>query len=222
MVIIALADIHSCMDYFEQETDFLQELKEADAVVVAGDITNFQGREGAKRVLSKICGFNQNVLAVPGNCDLLSVDEYMRDQGINLHCNRIDLEGITFTGLGGLLPCSRHGNNEMPEADSQICIEHIASIIAGSETLIFVSHKPACDTKVDRMGGGHYSGSMAVRFFIETQKPVLAISGHIHEAAGSDKIGNTTLVNPGSLKDGSYARIELEGNAVKVDIRYAG
>ncbi|MCK4998328.1 MAG: metallophosphoesterase family protein [Anaerohalosphaera sp.] len=223
MIIIALADIHGFMDYFEQDnTEFCRELNNADAVVIAGDITNFKGRQEAQRVLSKIRCFNENVFAVPGNCDLPGVDEYMRSEGINLNCNRIDSGGVTFTGLGSLLPCSRHGNDDTAESDSQTCIEHIAAMTADSKTVVFVSHKPACDTKVDRIGGGHYSGSMAVRFFIESYQPALAVSGHIHEAAGTDRIGKTTLVNPGSLREGSYAHIELNGETVKTDIRFAG
>ncbi len=37
------------------------------------------------------------------------------------------------------------------------------------------------------------------------------ICGHIHEAKGIDKIGNTLIINPGAARDGHYATIEIDG-----------
>ena len=44
----------------------------------------------------------------------------------------------------------------------------------------------------------------------EDRKPILAISGHIHEAYGVDKIGNTCVINPGALCDGRFAIVEIK------------
>src|SRR5207302_9183090 len=41
-------------------------------------------------------------------------------------------------------------------------------------------------------------GSTAVRRLIETYQPVLAVHGHIHEAGGERRIGETLCINPGS------------------------
>jgi len=49
-------------------------------------------------------------------------------------------------------------------------------------------------------------GSKAVRRMIEKYKPFLALHGHIHESAGSVKIGPTYCANPGaSMLKESYA-----------------
>ena len=45
---------------------------------------------------------------------------------------------------------------------------------------------------------------------------LLAISGHIHEAAGIDHLGPTTLVNPGSFRQGRYAVADLSDGRVQV------
>ena len=36
------------------------------------------------------------------------------------------------------------------------------------------------------------------------------MTGHIHESAGIDKIGDSTVINPGALMEGKYALAELE------------
>ena len=41
-------------------------------------------------------------------------------------------------------------------------------------------------------------GSKAVRQIIETYQPVLSVHGHIHEAGGEKRIGDTLCINPGS------------------------
>ena len=42
------------------------------------------------------------------------------------------------------------------------------------------------------------AGSRAVRKVIEKYKPLLALTGHIHESRGLVNIGRTTVINPGS------------------------
>jgi len=41
-------------------------------------------------------------------------------------------------------------------------------------------------------------GSKAVRKVLEEFQPKLGLHGHIHESAGTSRIGKTTCVNPGS------------------------
>ncbi|MBQ9539429.1 MAG: serine/threonine protein phosphatase, partial [Treponema sp.] len=40
-------------------------------------------------------------------------------------------------------------------------------------------------------------------------KPLAVVTGHIHESIGYDKIGDTTVINPGSLADGYYAWLSI-------------
>src|SRR2546430_10031587 len=67
-----------------------------------------------------------------------------------------------------------------------------------------VCHTPPYETKCDRIVGGKAVGSPAARRFIEEVKPDVCISGHIHESAGVDKIGPTTILNAGPFKGGGY------------------
>lgn len=222
MIIIALADIHSCLDYLVGSSGLSDDLSNADVVLIAGDITNFNGRDEAARILTELQKYNSSVLAVPGNCDLPAVDEYLRSSGVNLNCNCITVGEITFTGLGGSLACSRHVHNETSEEDFTVCLEHVSSMPPKDKKVVFVSHKPAKGTAVDSIGDGYHNGSEAIRKYIEQNQPMLAVSGHIHEAPGIDTIGKTTLVNPGPFRQGSYAYIELDETTVKAEIRNAG
>ena len=36
------------------------------------------------------------------------------------------------------------------------------------------------------------------------------ITGHVHEGKGVEKIGNTTVINPGALMEGNYAWLEVK------------
>ena len=46
---------------------------------------------------------------------------------------------------------------------------------------------------------------------ISEYQPLLVLCGHIHEGCGIDKIGETVIVNPGSLGEkGSYAVATVE------------
>ncbi len=56
-------------------------------------------------------------------------------------------------------------------------------------------------------------GSKAVREAIEEGQPCLALHGHIHEARGNMRIGNTLCINPGS----SYEQGQLLGAVVDLD-----
>jgi Icc-related predicted phosphoesterase len=127
-----------------------------------------------------------------------------------------------FAGLGGSLKCPIPTLNEWTE--EQVA-EHLDAAVQGvpaDAPLVLVSHQPARDTITDLAGNGAHVGSTAVRAFIERRKPVLCLSGHIHEAQGVDNIGQTTLVNPGPFMEGRYVAIEITGNACRVDIRRAG
>ena len=214
MNIIALSDIHGSLECLPA---IGKQLKKADLVMIAGDITHFGQWAQAEEIISQIRAYNQHVLAVPGNCDKFEVDEYLASERINLSRNSVEIDGITFCGLGGSLPCPGKTPNEFGEQVFTESLEELSPEENFAGNLVLMTHQPAVETAVDTVAGMH-SGSAAVRDFIEKNKPVLAISGHIHEAIGTDKIGPTTLVNPGPFRAGNYACIELNGDEVKVSL----
>ena len=217
MIIIALADIHGSLNYLDGIAD---DISRADMVLVAGDITNFGGRGQAEKVICALQQYGTPVFVVPGNCDIPDVDKYLREEEISLNCNLVNASGFNLVGIGGSLPCQRHTPNESGEEDFAVCLEHLKEMIGSRDKVIFVCHHPAKDTVVDFTGDSH-AGSISVRKFIESNQPILALSGHIHDAPGVDHIGKTTLVNPGPMNRGCYAYIEIskDGQVVTVELR---
>ncbi len=109
-----------------------------------------------------------------------------------------------------------------PHAASKVALapspRAVRAPVAGEEpwnNLIVIAHNPPKDTKLDAVGPGVHVGSPLIRAFIEEKKPLLVLSGHIHESFAIDTLGPTTLVNPGSLAEGRYALAEITGGTGK-------
>ncbi len=208
MKLLALADIHGYVDHIANIADAITS---CDAVVIAGDITNFGGRTQAQTVLSAFEHFGKPILAVPGNCDPSGVNEVLVARGSSLHGTGIESNGLRFVGVGGSLPCGGATPNETGELAFQDTLENAVSGFTDTSRLVLVTHQPAYGTRLDNVASGRHAGSRAIRRFIEDYGPILAVSGHLHELPGTDTIGPTTLINPGPLRQGCYATIEIQG-----------
>ena len=86
--------------------------------------------------------------------------------------------------------------------------------------MVLVTHQPAWGTDVDLQASTRHVGSRSVRLFIEDYQPILAVSGHIHEAYGTDLIGSTLLVNPGPFRNGRYATIDIDGDTATAKLHW--
>lgn len=218
MKIVALTDIHGRVQAADLIAD---DLKSADLVILPGDLTTFGKREEATQIVDAVRKHNANVLAVMGNCDYPEVEQYLTDEGLCIHRSHRRVNGVVFAGLGGSLKCPIPTLNEWTE--EQVA-EHLEAAVKGAPAdvpLVLVSHQPARNTITDLAANGGHVGSTAVRDFIERHKPILCLSGHIHEAQGTDSIGPTTLVNPGPFMEGRYVVVEIDGDACRVEIRRA-
>ncbi len=214
--IIALTDIHSKLARID---GIAEDLREADVVLLPGDLTMFGRRDAVMAVIDAVRRYNELVYAVMGNCDYPEVEEFLNEEGICLHRQHALLNGVAFVGLGGSLACPVPTLNEWTEEQTA---EHLGAALAdvADETpMILVSHQPPKDTAVDIAGNGMHVGSSAVREFIEEHQPVVCFSGHIHEAQGTDAIGDTKLINPGPFMEGKYAWVELEEGTCRIEAR---
>jgi Icc-related predicted phosphoesterase len=82
-----------------------------------------------------------------------------------------------------------------------------------------ICHTPPFDTRLDRLMNGTPVGSPAVRRFIETHRPDVAIVGHIHEGRGTESVGDTLVLNAGALRDGGYVVVEDDGARLTAELR---
>ena len=215
MKVIGITDVHGNTAGLHSIASLLSK---ADLVIISGDITHFGRAEHAEKVLTVVKGYNDNLLAVPGNCDHADVGNFLNDEEINLDGQSRRRGKYTFIGLGGSLP-TPGGNTPNERTDEELAglLLHAMKKVDPGSSLVLVSHQPPIDTSCDVAGGMHV-GSRAVRTFIENHGPMVCFTGHIHESSCIDSIGNTKIVNPGPLDDGCCSYVELTDGGSDVRI----
>lgn len=202
MKLLALSDLHG--DYSHIES-ILRRAGEIDAVLIAGDLTDFGPDEKALELLEM---FKVPVLAVPGNCDNPSLLKVLdkNENTINLHNSLHKMEGLTFIGLGGSNPTPFNTPFELSEKKIG---EYIGTLLSGSKgRMILLSHAPPLNT-MDKLPHGNVGSASLSRYLGRFD---LIICGHIHEARGMVRVNGTTVVNPGMASKGQGAIITINEN----------
>lgn len=207
MKLIVLPDVHGRVDKLKAYLDLLAEV---DLIVLAGDLTNGD-LEDAKFVLDTIAEKNPNILTIPGNMDTQDIVDYTETLGYNIHGKYRVIDDLLFVGIGGALPFAGayvYSENQLADL--------MQSAIKDAPDLpqILICHQPPINTVNDRLSNGQQVGSQSVRDYIEKYQPLICFTGHIHEAIGMDKIGNTHICNPGPVWK-AYAYAEVKGDAIK-------
>lgn len=184
--------------------------KRYDAVVVCGDFTTFGTTEYTKTFLKKM---DTRVIAVPGNCDIPDTVSALEAANASVHNAVAEVGGWKFFGFGGGLPT----NSGMPFEVEEDILERSLRAIA-VEGGVMVTHVPAYGMN-DTLRSGHHGGSKGILRVANEFKPVLALSGHIHESQGRVLSASTVFVNPGPAKNGTYASVHLGDT---VDVQFHG
>jgi uncharacterized protein len=201
MRIYAVADIHANPDRLELIRSNIAS-HHPDVLVVAGDIFNYMQPEP---VLEFLNGLGVAVLAVRGNSDPFYVVRYFDSyHKIRLLVvDRINLNGISFTGLSGTIPVPFRSRVAFREKH---LMEKILPLIDSNTVLI--AHPPPYGT-LDRVGGRFHAGSAMVRDLVRQNRPRVLICGHIHEDKGMEMLGETLVVNCCLPHGGQGALIEV-------------
>lgn len=207
--ILAFTDFHGHQEAYSRASRLISTEK-PDLVVVAGDLVNYDAERG-KQFLLQLAGAGRPIYFVPGNMDNGELMDWAGNSNVHpLHGRCECMERTCLIGLGGSPRGPFNSPFEFAEAEATELLDEAVKSGRG-DRLIFVSHCPPKDTKIDHAFSGEHAGSVSVREFVERAQPVLVISGHIHEAQGIDTLGLSTLVNPGSAQRGHFARIILKG-----------
>mgnify|MGYP001587159505 CR=1 FL=1 len=186
MKLIAFADIHGSVKIIN---DIINKAKreKADFIICAGDISLFSGN--LNKSFSKLkCGIP--VIVIPGNHeDEAELKQLCRKFGfLYLHNGYYRIGNYLFIGHGG-------GGFSLRDEDFENIAKKIKKIIKRNDKVVLITHAPPYGTKLDSLPMG-YVGCKSFTKFIKEAKPILHISGHLHETAGiTDKIGNTKLIN---------------------------
>lgn len=175
------------------------------------------------------------VIVCPGNDDRQNVDDLVNNHGsvINGEGKVIEVdESHEMISCGWVNPSPWKTAREEEEDKLEERLERYISQVKNKENSIFNFHAPPFQTKLDEAPLLNQNldpvlhngttvmvpvGSKAVRKTIEKYQPFLALHGHIHESAGSLKIGRTHCCNPGSEYAEGILRaflIEFTGNKI--------
>jgi Icc-related predicted phosphoesterase len=215
MTVVGISDIHGKVDFLEKLS---LHLKNADLIVVSGDLTHFGKEKQAAAVFRAIKSVNKNFLAVPGNCDYPSVHMFLNREEVNLHGRIKTFEDYTVVGVGGSLKCPGLTPNEYTEEEFKLILDEIKKELPRDRPVILVTHHPPAGTECDLVGDDRHVGSNSIREFILDVQPAICFSGHIHESRGIGTIGKTKVVNPGPLMEGSYVIVQLTGDVESIKI----
>ena len=122
-------------------------------------------------------------------------------------------------GCGGSNVTPFHTPTELSDAEIGLLLERGYAAVKDAPHLLMLCHTPPAHTATDRITSGLHVGSLAVRAFIEAHQPAVCITGHIHESAGVDRIGRTTVVNAGALGAGGYIVVEAACDGLQAELR---
>jgi len=174
----------------------------------------------------RLAGTGYKVYMAPGNDDHMEVDQVIAESSAIINCNDRcvmvgDHEMITFAWTN---PTPWDTPREKPDEELEPMLENLVAKIQNKQNAIFNFHAPpygfaldlapeltadlvqAADRKI-------HVGSKAVSKMIQKYQPLLGLHGHIHESRGVQKIGKTTIINPGS----EYSEGILKGVIVMLD-----
>jgi uncharacterized protein len=180
---------------------------------------------------TRLRGTGCRCFMAPGNDDFLEIDSALEGGDAVIFAENKCLQlteahEMITTGYSNLTPWDTE--RELDEAALAARIDGMASQVNDPSNLVAVLHAPPFNSSIDqapeldamlnvslKVGGGVVMapvGSAAVRSFIEDVQPLLGLHGHVHEGLGSEVIGRTLCLNPGS----EYANATLAGAIVEL------
>lgn len=189
MRILAFTDFHEKKESWKK---VLQKSKDADILVGAGDFSDFG--ENTEKILSKFKNIGKPLLVIHGNhetVDLMKKIEKKYENIIFLHQRSYQLDKYLFFGFGG-------GGFAKKDKSFEEVSQKFIKTINKKNIVIILTHGPPFGTKLDNINGVGHTGNESYRKFIDKNKPILWICGHIHENFNQMQVlGNTVLTNPG-------------------------
>jgi len=190
MKILAFADIHGSLTALENIKKLVEKEK-PDILIDCGDISVFEN--DLEYLISRLDKFKIKCLMIHGNHEGKEFMEHACSKYKNiifLHNKTYRDGNYFFYGFGGG-GFALNDKKFEKEADKQMKNKRMNDI------LVLITHGPPHKTKLDELWG-ESAGNKSINRVINKYKPVIALSGHLHENSGKqDKIGRTKVINPG-------------------------
>jgi uncharacterized protein len=210
LTILAGADLHHSQAGWDWFINLAQQ-RQPGCVVFLGDFVNRGPLNFIRQALKDLHGLAPHAAVIPGNWDpraaLVEFDLHAHDGLRNLHKAGAYISGYVFAGLGGSTTTPvRDTPLEAPE------LGFATPLAAQLPADVWLLHNPILGFR-DRIPSGNHVGSSELRELWDAQepKPLLVLSGHIHEAHGLEQSDGTIFLNPGSLQEFRAGWVDLAG-----------
>lgn len=190
MNILAFSDTHLNEKAVKS---IIKKSEKADILICAGDISWFG--TGLKKILHTLDSQIQKpIYIIPGNHEegeqLEEICKPLKNvQCVNRKIKKINDLLFFFWGGGGFA----RTDPKLEAATNQF-----KRILKKEDKVVFVTHGPPYQTPLDYLEWAGHVGCKSRKRFITMIRPILHISGHLHEHMHEHAIlGKTVLVNPG-------------------------
>jgi Icc-related predicted phosphoesterase len=179
----------------------------------------------------RLAGRGVAVYTMLGNDDDPRLADVLRSFPVTIYAEDEVVElpgGYPMVSVGISTPTPWKTPRELPEDELAARIEAQVDQLADTSRAIFNLHCPPANTHLDQApkldgtlrpmvdaNGPVLAsvGSVAVRDAIRRAQPLLGLHGHVHESPGTERLGRTLCLNPGS----DYALGVLRGAIVDLD-----
>ena len=182
-----------CSDIHDLEEDLVvlkAKSEEVDFIICAGDIGVFGN--GLDLALAEINSWGKPVFVIHGNHEDEQETKLICDSLENVtffHGDIVKFKDLSLIGWGG-------GGFSLQDKGFERFVKSLK--IEDFSRSILITHAPPFETCLDEKHPGVHVGNESIKRFIIKKKPLIAVSGHIHETAGvACNLNDVVLINPG-------------------------
>jgi len=165
--------------------------KNVDLIICAGDMSLWDC--GLESTLKELSSFGKPVFVIHGNHEDAIETKNVCLKFDNLtffHKEVVKFKDLFLIGFGG-------GGFSLQDKGFENFIKRL--VLKDYSRAILVTHGPPFETCLDEKTVGVHVGCESYKRFILKNKPLVAVSGHIHETSGMVcNLGDVILINPGS------------------------
>lgn len=187
MKVLLCVDVHND----DSSLNMLREKsREVEFVICAGDMSLWGS--GLKRTLEAMNSWGKKVFVLHGNHEDEEDTRFICERFENLvffHRDVVTFDDLTIIGFGG-------GGFALQDKAFERFVQGLD--IKDFSRSILVTHGPPFETCLDEVQKGVHVGCESYKKFILKNKPLVAMSGHIHETSGVVcNLNDIVLINPG-------------------------
>jgi Icc-related predicted phosphoesterase len=188
--------------------------------VLAGEAASY------RRFMEEMARFRGTVRVVPGHRDAPFENflrSALRDADANSHVGLVHQSFINagrdfvLVGFGGdITPDERETGlvNRFPAWEMAYHFEVMQHL---PQEPILLTHYPPLAEEIDLVDGEHV-GSPELRDLIESYRPAYVFCGHAVGSQGIEAVGDSVVINPGTLTEGNYAILNTRKETVRFNM----